>query len=164
MGEPIYKKLGFEINATYVFYKRESAGTFRKVSNVREMQKEDFPAVKKLNREVTGEDRFRFIERFLTTGWIYSDDKSDGITGFYLPDLGGGLIIARNADAGLELMKMRLNRGKTTAVVPAANKIAREFLSSEGFKEFRTSPRMILGNDVTWQPAMMFNRATGYSG
>ena len=164
MGEPIYKNLGFEVNATYVFYKRESAGTFRKVSNVQEMQKKDFPAVKNLDKEVTGEERFQFIERFLTTGWIYSNNKSDGIAGFYLPDLGGGLIIARTADAGLELMKMRLNRGKTTAVVPAANKIAREFLSSEGFKEFRTSSRMTLGNDVVWQPTMMFNRATGYSG
>jgi hypothetical protein len=61
-------------------------------------------------------------------------------------------------------MKLRFNRGKTTAVVPEANTIAREFLTSEGFREFQTSPRMILGNPVQWRPAMMFNRATGYCG
>jgi GNAT superfamily N-acetyltransferase len=168
MGEPIYQRLGFKIQANYVFYRRESIVPIRHISNVREIRQEDFLPVKDLDKEVTGEDRFQFIERFLASGWIYSEDTSigvnGGITGFYLPDLGGGLIIARNADAGLDLMKLRLNRGKTTAVIPASNTVAREFLTSEGFREFQTSPRMILGNPVHWQPAMMYNRATGYCG
>lgn len=168
MGEPLYKRLGFEIQATYVFYKRESIVPTRHISTVREIKLEDFPSIRELDREVTGEDRFQFIERFLSTGWIYAADTSidveGSIKGFYLPDLGGGLIIARHPDAGLELMKVRFNRGKTTAVVPETNTIAREFLTSEGFREFRTSPRMILGNPVHWQPAKMFNRATGYCG
>jgi hypothetical protein len=129
MGEPIYRKLGFEINSTYVFYKRESIVPTQQISNVREMREEDFLAVKRLDIEVTGEDRSQFIERFLSTGWIYSSGTYAGITGFYLPDFGGGLIIAREAGAGLELMKLRLNRGKTTAVVPATNIIAQEFFT-----------------------------------
>jgi ribosomal protein S18 acetylase RimI-like enzyme len=164
MGEPIYRRLGFEINSTYVFYKRESIVPTQHISNVREIRQEDFLAVKELDREVTGEDRSQFIERFLSTSWIYSTNTSVGTRGFYLPDFGGGLIIARDADAGLELMKLRLNRGKTTAVVPATNTIAREFLTSEGFQEYRTSPRMVLGNKINWQPSMMYNRATGYCG
>jgi hypothetical protein len=164
MGESIYRKLGFEINSSYVFYKRESKVPTQDVSNVREMQQEDFLAIKELDREVTGEDRFPFIERYFSTGWIYSSGTSDGITGFYLPDLGGGLIIASNAGAGKELMKLRLNRGKTTAVVPETNTIAREILISEGFREYRRSPRMVLGNKINWQPALMYNRATGYCG
>jgi predicted GNAT family acetyltransferase len=168
MGEPLYRRLGFEIHATYVFYKRESIVPIRHISNVREIQQEDFLSIKVLDREVTGEDRFQFIERFLSTGWIYTADTSidvkSSITGFYLPELGGGLIIARTADAGLALMKLRLNRGKTTAAIPATNTIARELLTSEGFREFRTSPRMILGKPVHWQPAMLYNRPTGYCG
>jgi ribosomal protein S18 acetylase RimI-like enzyme len=164
MGEPVYKKLGFEINSIYVFYKRETIVPTLHVSNVREMRQEDFLMVKQLDREVTGEDRFHFIERFFSTGWIYATDTSSGIAGFYLPEFSGGLIIARNARAGLELMKLRLNRGKTTAVVPATNTIAREFLTSEGFQEFRRAPRMFLGSEVPWLPAMMYNRATGYCG
>jgi GNAT superfamily N-acetyltransferase len=163
MGEPVYRKLGFEINSMYVFYKRESIVPPRSVSHVREMLPEDFLSIKEMDKEVTGEDRFHFIKRFFPTGWIYSN-TSAGITGFYLPDFGGGLIIARNADTGVELMKVRLNRGKTTAVVPEINTIAREFLTSEGFQEYRRSPRMILGNKVHWQPTMMYNRATGYCG
>ena len=61
-------------------------------------------------------------------------------------------------------MKVRLNRGKKTAVIPETNTIAREFLISEGFQEFRRAPRMFLANEVPWQPAMMYNRATGYCG
>ena len=164
MGEPIYRRLGFEINSTYVFFKRESIILTRHISNVREMRQEDFLAVKELDREVTGENRYQFIERFLSTGWIYTTSTSAEMTGFYLPDFGGGLIIALNAEAGLELMKLRLNRGKTTAVVPAANTMARDFLTSEGFKEYRTSPRMFMGEKVNWQPAMIYNRPTGYCG
>jgi ribosomal protein S18 acetylase RimI-like enzyme len=164
MGESVYRKLGFEINSTYVFYKRESIVPTQHISNVREMREEDFLIIKELDREVTGEDRFQFIKRFFSTGCIYAPDTFARISGFFLPDFGGGLIIARNSAAGLELMKVRLNRGKTTAVVPATNTIAREFLTSEGFQEYRTSPRMILGNKVNWQPAMMYNRATGYCG
>jgi GNAT superfamily N-acetyltransferase len=168
MGEPIYRRLGFEIDASYVFYRRDSIVPIRHISSVRELKQEDFLSIKKLDREMTGEDRFQIIERFLSTGWIYATDTSidvkGSIAGFYLPDLGGGLIIARTTDAGLELMKLRINRGKTTAVVPQTNTVAREFLTSEGFREFRTSPRMILGKTVQWQPAMMYNRATGYCG
>jgi ribosomal protein S18 acetylase RimI-like enzyme len=164
MGESIYRKLGFEINATYFFYKKESIVPIQDVANVRELRQEDFLTVKDLDREATGEDRFHFIKRFFSTGWIYTSGTSAGITGFYLPDLGGGLIIARTTDAGLELMKSRLHRGKTSAVVPETNTIAREFLIAEGFLEFRRSPRMVLGNDVQWEPTMMYNRATGYCG
>jgi hypothetical protein len=147
-----------------VFYKRESIEPIRHISNVREIREEDFLTVKELDREVTGEDRFQFIKRFFSAGWIYTTDTSADITGFYLPDLGGGLIIARGVNAGLELMRLRLNRDKTTSVVPATNTIARKFLTSQGFQEYRTSPRMILGNKVNWQPTMMYNRATGYCG
>ena len=164
MGEPIYKKLGFEIKSTYVFFKKESIIPIQHISRVREMRHEDFSAVKQLDREVTGEERFQFIERYFSTGWVYAGEASSDIAGFYLPDFGAGLIIACTAEAGLELMKKRLTHGKTSAVVPAANAIAQEFLLSVGFQECRTAPRMILGNDVKWQPSMMYNRGTGYCG
>ncbi len=164
MGESVYKKLGFKINSTYVFYKRESIVPTHNITNVRAMRPEDFQAVKELDREATGENRFQFIERFLSTGWIYATDASACILGFYLPDLGGRLVIARDANAGLELIKLRFNRGKITAVVPATNTIAREFLTSEGFQEYRTAPRMALGAEIKWQPAMVYNRGAGYCG
>jgi GNAT superfamily N-acetyltransferase len=164
MGEPIYRKLGFTTSATYVVYKRESIVPIRRISNVREVRQEDAKIIKELDREITGEERFTILERFLSTGWVYGPEKSDHITGVYLPDFGNGLIHAKNSEAGLALMKVRLNQGKTTAVVPSLNTIAREYLLSEGFQELRTAPRMVLGNDVQWHPIMLYNRAAGYSG
>jgi hypothetical protein len=164
MGESIYRKLGFVTRATYVFYRRDSLVPHREVSHVRELRPEDIPAVMRLDRDATGEDRHQFLERFLSNGWISTTDGLPEIEGFYLPDLGEGLIIARNAAVGLELMKVRFNHGKKTATVPEANTLARDFLLSEGFQEYRRSPRMILGKGVLWQPTLMYNRAAGYCG
>jgi hypothetical protein len=131
---------------------------------VREVRQEEVKYIKELDREITGEERFNFLERFLSTGWVYNPDKSNHIIGIYLPDFGSGLIIAKDSEAGIALMKLRFNRGKTTAAVPSLNKTAREYLLSEGFHEYRTAPRMVLGQDVNWNPTMLYNRATGYCG
>jgi GNAT superfamily N-acetyltransferase len=165
MGEPVYRKLGFKTSAEYVFYKRESIIPIQHVLNVREVRQEDEKYIEELDREITGEERFTFLKRFLSTGWVYNPEQSNHITGLYLPDFGKGLILARNSEAGLALIKVRLNRGgETTAILPAINTIAREYLLSEGFQEYRTAPRMVLGKDVNWNPAMLYNRATGYCG
>ena len=131
MGEPLYRTLGFITDATYVFYKKESSGPARDISSVRELREEDVPSVRVLDRAVSGEDRIQLIDRFVSSGWVYTTKA--GLKGLYLPDFGGGLIIARTADAGIELMKLRLNRGKTTAVVPEANSLARQYLLSKDF-------------------------------
>jgi GNAT superfamily N-acetyltransferase len=164
LGESVYRKLGFRTSAEYVFYKRESIAPIQHISNVREVKQKDLQSIKRLDREVTGEQRFPFLKRFLSTGWVYDPGKPDHITGVYLPDFGSGLIITKDSEAGLALMKLRFNHGKTTAVVPSLNTIAREYLLSEGFQEYRTAPRMVLGQDVNWNPAMLYNRATGYCG
>lgn len=164
MGESVYSKLGFKTSAEYVFYRRESIVPIQGISNVREVRQEDAKYIKELDREISGEERFTFLERFLSTGWVYDPGKPDHITGVYLPDFGSGLIITKDSKVGLALMKLRFNRGKTTAVVPSLNTIARQYLLSEGFLEYRTAPRMVLGQDVNWNPAMLYNRATGYCG
>ncbi len=164
MGESVYRKLGFKTSAEYIFYRRESIAPIQRISNVREVRQEDLKYIKELDREITGEERFTFLERFLSTGWVYVPERSTRISGVYLPDFGSGLIITKDSEAGLALMKLRFNRGKTTAVVPSLNTIAREYLLSEGFHEYRTAPRMVLGQDVNWNPTMLYNRATGYCG
>jgi GNAT superfamily N-acetyltransferase len=163
LGEPIYRKLGFETESMYVFFRRASASQIRDVPGVRPMSGNDDSEVSALDRLVTGEERLKFLERFFPTGWV-CESSAGSVNGFYLPDFGGGLIIARNEEAGSVLMKLRIGRGKKTAVIPNSNTCARDFLVSEGFQEYRTSPRMILGEKIIWQPGYMYNRATGYCG
>ncbi len=164
MGESVYRQLGFKTSAEYISYKRESNVSIQRISNMREVRHKDVKYIKELDKEIIGEERFTFLERFLSTGWVYVPERSACISGAYLPDFGSGLMIAKDSTAGLALMKLRFNRGKTTAVVPSSNTIAREYLLSEGFQEHRTAPRMVLGNDVQWHPTMLYNRAAGYCG
>jgi GNAT superfamily N-acetyltransferase len=164
MGEPLYKKLGFRTNLVYEFYRRPSAVSYPQMLQVRKIQQEDIVSIQNLDREITGEERFPFLERFFSTGWIYDSQESGSIRGIFLPEYGTGLIIAKDSEAGIELMKFRLSGGKTTAVIPSANTSAREFLEAKDFQIYRIAPRMILGKEVHWHPAFLYNRATGYSG
>jgi len=164
MGEPVYRKLGFTTSAAYVFFKRESVLPTQQTSNVREIKNEDFEKINELDRVISGEKRFNFLERFLSTGWVYDPGKSGDISGVYLPDYGSGLIIAKDSASGLMLLKFRFNQGKTKIAVPSSNTIAQEYLLSEGFQEYRRAPRMVLGEDVKWNPEMVYNRGTGYCG
>lgn len=164
MGKNIYSKIGFKTSATYMFYQGGSKVLIQHSKDIREISQSDISSVKELDKEIMGEGRFHLIKRFLSTGWIYAREQSTAVGGVYLPDFGSGLIIVGDAAAGLELMKFRLSRGKTNAVVPSTNVVAREFLESEGYQIYRTAPRMVLGKDVDWQPHLVFNRATGYCG
>jgi GNAT superfamily N-acetyltransferase len=162
MGESVYRNLGFKTSSSYTFYKRESPVPPQIISNVREIRQEDIPMIKKLDLEISGEDRFTFIERFVLTAWVHM--TSGHITGVYFPDFGNGLIIAKNEEAGSNLMKLRLNEGRTSAIIPSANEAAKKFLLSENFREYRVAPRMVFGNEVPWQPTKIYNRGSGYCG
>lgn len=164
LGEPVYRKLGFIRSSVYTVYKRENPIPIRHVSNVREIRREDIIQIKELDSEISGEERFHLIQRYLSTGLVYFPSMSDRIKGFYLPDFGGGLILATESDAGFELIKARLNLGKTNAIIPSTNLKAKFFLESEGFQETKSVPRMVLGKDINWNPSMIYNRGTGYSG
>jgi GNAT superfamily N-acetyltransferase len=164
MGEPIYRKLGFVTSETYIFYKRESIIPSENISNVREARSTDRKLIQELDKEITGEERFVFLERFLPTAWVSPSETSAVLNGVYLPDFGNGLILAKNSEHGFALMKLRLKHGKTTAIIPSANTAAREYITSLGFHEYRTAPRMVLGKDVQWKSDMVYNRGTGYCG
>jgi len=164
MGEPLYTKLGFRTNGTYVFYSREREVPFLCSTAIRALRPEDIPAVQTLDREATGEERFTLIERFLSTASVYVSPDSGNIDGVYITDFGHGLVLARSHEAGVELMKFRLNSGRHTAVIPGSNTAAREFLLNHSFSEFQSSPRMIYGTEIPWHPAMIYNRAAGYCG
>ncbi len=164
MGKNIYTGLGFRKTSTYYFYKRRKHISRFKNLNVRKIKENDLSCIKRMDREISGEDRFAFLKRFLTNAWIYPSGTSSEINGFYLPEYGNGLIMAKSHEAGIELMRLRLNDKRRTAVVPATNKIANEFLESLKFENYRSAPRMALGPEIHWQPDMIYNRGSGYSG
>lgn len=164
MGKNIYGKIGFRPCAEYSFYRGKPSTSSPRSNAIRELGVDDIPSLTALDKDATGEQRFHFIKRFLSRAWVYAPEQSKEIRGAYLPEFGAGLIIARDAEAGLEMMKLRLARGEAAAAIPSANTIAGEFLEREGFEVYRTAPRMVLGNDAHWKPELLYNRATGYCG
>jgi GNAT superfamily N-acetyltransferase len=164
MGEPIYRKLGFQVVSHYVFFARQtplpSTGT---LVSVRPVAPGDESALFALDKAITGETRRAFLRRYLDGAWLHSD-SSGRLDGYYLPALGTGLIIAANDDAGLSLLRYKVRHGGDASVVPEQNRAALDFLRAHGFAETSRAPRMVLGSDAHWQPEHVYCRGSGFCG
>jgi GNAT superfamily N-acetyltransferase len=164
LGEPVYAKLGFTLSSTYTFLRSEKTIPASPTPHVRRAQPGDFGAIVALDRKITGEKRAAFLERFLAGGWVFQAGVLEPVTGFFLPGLESGPIIARDTTAGLELLRYKLGLGCTFVVVPTSNQPALEQLVSAGFLAENSAPRMILGAEVDWIPEGVFSRGGGFCG
>jgi GNAT superfamily N-acetyltransferase len=162
LGEPVYRKLGFEVVTHYIFLARETASAGEPPPSIRPITEKDHTRLLVLDRQATGEVRVDFIRRFFNTGHLY--EAPTGIEGFFLPDLRNGPVIAATKEAGLALLQYKLNQGSTTIVVPETNTTALDFLKQSGFRETGSAPRMVLGTDVDWRPDWIYSRGAGYCG
>jgi GNAT superfamily N-acetyltransferase len=164
LGEPLYRKLGFEVVSQYVFFEREGASSsMDNAPGVRALTAEDRESVFALDRVVTGESRRPFLSGFLEGAWVHAG-MAGAVDGYFLPSLGNGPVIASNDAAGLALMQYKLSRGASSSVVPEQNEAAADFLRSKAFVETGRAPRMSLGPDVSWQPKRVYCRGSGYCG
>ena len=165
MGEPVYRKLGFETVASYLFFsKPDAASASISDSSVRPMISADVEAVFALDSNITAEARHPLLARCSDGGWVHVSPSGD-LDGYHLPGIGNGLVIASNDDAGLALMRHKLSMGARASVVPEANQVAADFLRSQGFVEALSAPRMALGGtDVNWQPGHVYCRGSGWCG
>ena len=103
MGEPIYKKLGFQVTSNYIFFARQEEPSAEvEVVGTQALAAEDERALFALDREITGESREAFLRRYLRGAWVHSG-AGDTLDGYYLPELGTGLLVAENDEAGLAL-------------------------------------------------------------
>ncbi len=165
MGEPVYRKLGFETVSSYIFFSRpDSAPAPASDASVRSLMPADMEAVIALDTTTTGEQRQPFLARCLDRAWVHLS-HSGAVDGYYVPRIGNGLVVATNDKAGLALMRLKLGMGAQSSVVPEANHAAAEFLRCEGFVEVSRAPRMALGAaDVNWQPEHVYCRGSGFCG
>lgn len=162
LGEPVYKKIGFETETEYLFFKREGTnGSFKNTENIVAFNNDFKNQILNLDKQVSGEDRILLLEQHLSDGFLYLQDNET--QGFYLPNLGDGLIIATTNSAGQELMKLRL-KSKDFASLPIDNFSATEFMKQNNFNKVRTEKRMRLGKERNWQPTNIYNRIGGNLG
>jgi ribosomal protein S18 acetylase RimI-like enzyme len=164
LGEPVYARLGFTVSSTYTFLRSGKTIPAGATPHIRRAQPGDFEAIRALDQEITGEKRAGFLERFLAGGWVFQADALEPVTGFFLPDLESGPILAQDATAGLELLQNKLGLGCTFVVVPTSNKPALDLLLKAGFLEENSAPRMTLGAELKWKPEGVFSRGGGFCG
>lgn len=161
-GYPVYKKAGFKEQTEYVFFgRKEPLKDYDRSKNVVKYASTNAEDIFSLDKIVTCEDRKILLNDKLGNSYVYQ--KNGKLTGYYLPELGDGLIIADNVEAGIELMRLRysiLNNG----VLPIDNVEGIKFLKENGFLEIKRAKRMIVGKEFSWQPDKVYNRIGGNLG
>lgn len=162
MGYPIYKKVGFIDDSEYIFFeKSEPLKTTEKSKYIRPFITQDTQAIFSLDKKISGENRENILKDKIMNSYVY--EEKNEIKGFFIPDLGEGLIIADTEQSGIELMRLRLTTSNK-AVLPLDNLIGVDFLKENGFVETRRVKRMFLGEKLLFKPTGLFNRIAGNLG
>jgi RimJ/RimL family protein N-acetyltransferase len=162
LGEPVYRKIGFEPETEYVTYKGElQIEAWVDTHNIVTYADHLKEPISTLDTRVSGEDRMFHLEQHLSSGFVYVVDNI--VEGYYLPTLGDGLIIATTSEAGHALMTLRMTT-KDFAVFPMDNESATAYIQQHSFTEIRRQKRMRLGVKRNWQPAYIYNRIGGNLG
>jgi ribosomal protein S18 acetylase RimI-like enzyme len=164
VGAPLYERLGFRQSYDYSFYSTQGRREAAVSPLVRALDPLDAADVFELDRRATGEDRRLLLARARQRGWVCAGPGKGELRGYYLPDLGEGTIMARDAEAGAALMAVRLATTDVRPVVPAGNDAANEFLRASGFELQSSAARMVRHGDDPMVPSMVFNRVGGHLG
>lgn len=161
LGEPVYTKLGFIKELDYIFLQHPKPMP-RVSPSILSYDDHYQEQILKLDREVSGEDRASLLKPHLKDSRIISAHGQ--LTGFYLPTLGEGLVIAEDSETGIALLTARLTSDKNRIAVPAENKSAVDFLQAQGYSESLRGTRMYLGGKLFWQPYKLYSRIGGNLG
>ena len=163
-GAPVYERLGFNLHGRYLFYRTDLPLNPPEGVRCRRLKDIDHSQLFHLDQVATGEDRKPMLEVALqgALGTFSSDGR---LTGFYLPQLGDGLIVANNQQDGMALLAQRQSNGKSYVVIPEANTWLCNYLAIRHFTVFRTAQLMALGpTKKVWHPEMVYSRIGGYAG
>jgi len=160
MGFPLYKKMGFKTITEYAFFRGTWRGNFHEHPNIRPFMKTDLPRITGLDHMVSGENRMQMLENFSTNILVY--EKNKDITGYFYQDFGEGMVIAKDPEAGIELLKLKLQSGNIKTVIPVENQHCISFLKEIGFEHYNSARRMILGKNFNQKPECIYSRAGGY--
>lgn len=162
LGEPVYKKIGFEKMIDYQCFDTKLEKDFNNTNSIRKLTELDLENLYKLDTEANGEDRTHLIDKFYKTGLGYFCDSE--LLGFYLPDFGRGLVLSRDKQAGIDLLKLKHAKEGKRTLLPVENKEGIEFFEKNGFKKGYKCSKMILGENYKWNPQYIYSYGSGYCG
>jgi ribosomal protein S18 acetylase RimI-like enzyme len=159
LGRPVYERLGFLPETSYLTVSGPTLPRPPEEPPVRPGRAADLEAVLALDRRATGEDRRRLLTALWPAGGLVAAGDGRPL-GYHLasPWRSGGATIAADPRAGLALLDaVRAAPGDEVAIsVPSANTAALRALESAGFRERYRTIRMYRGPRVAWDPAALF--------
>jgi GNAT superfamily N-acetyltransferase len=161
LGEPVYRKLGFSVETRYLFLDNGTLPEPAGESNIIPFQQQYQDTLMQFDHRISGEYREGLFSAHLTDSKLFLDGGE--ITGFYIPSLGEGLIIASDPHAGIELMKYRWKLNKMFCI-PVNNEFGISFLKQHGYETLREASRMILGKKIVWDASHIYSRIGGNLG
>lgn len=161
VGENLYERLGFQKSSLYNFYIGKQLDC-QKNGNIRKINNNDYNKIFELDFEVSGEQRENMIINFISDGFVYTGKKSNTISGYFLPNLGDGVVLALEKNAGIELLKFKHSLKKCMTVLPKGNQAGNGFFTENGFELHNQAYRMVYGNEVNWKPQSVFCRIGGF--
>jgi hypothetical protein len=153
--------------------KGPSATAFPSSSRLRPLTESDLPAIYRLDRAVTGEDRSPQLHTFAQSGSVLLDEQTGRLRGFFLPTpWGEGPGIALEPEDGqvlLEIRRASAGAGHAPATemqfaLPVDNLAGQAYLQQHGFTNVRRGARMFQGKPVIWQPQAIWSRFGGAMG
>ncbi len=163
LGEAVYRKLGFKKMTEYLSFESKVDNELSFPNSVRKLELSDLESVSKLDLDTNSEDRIHLIQKFYTNGVGYFNDQNE-LLGFYLPEFGRGLIISKDKQAGIELIKLKHSKKGKRTLLPVENQIGIEQLENMGLWKGEKSSRMILGKENKWIPSNIYSYGSGYCG
>ena len=163
LGEPVYQKAGFKRITEYQCFDSETELDFTQTNSIRPLKDIDLGSVYKLDEDANGENRTHLIDKYYATGLGYFNNENV-LLGFYLPDFGRGLVIAKDSKAGIELLKLKHSKIGMRTLLPIENKEGIDLLESTGLKKGDKSVRMVLGKENKWKPKYIYSYGSGYCG
>lgn len=159
-GFPIYQKLKFIPEQEYAYWQ---GSTIKYASNeaIYPASAEDITYLADLDQSINGENRLTLLDLHTKKVMIY---RTDGlIRGAYWTELGEGLIVAEDEEAGLALTSFRRLHHQN-ASFPINNLIAMQYYELAGYRFIRQAWRMYWGEPLEWSPAKLYHRIAGNLG
>lgn len=162
-GEPVYRKAGFQKITTYQRFDSEHALDLEPSPFVRPLTARDWDQVYALDELANGEPRRHLLKKHHGTGLGYFHSNG-ALLGFYLPDFGRGLVLAKDEAAGTALIQVKHAQKGTRTYLPIDNQTGVTALEKLGIKKGGTSCKMVLGECNSWNPQYIYSYGSGYCG
>lgn len=161
MGQPIYETLGFRVVSIYHYLDGPYRTDPLPSSRLQPLSLSDLPELCAFDRQVTGEDRAHLWHAFQETGWVTRDEDTGEMTGYaVVAPWETGPVIARSApDARLLLEQVSRAAGdaRVFAALPGENAAGLAELEQAEFSIRRRVPRMLKGEPLEWEPALIWS-------